>query len=210
MRAKVHKLIVHFYLQFKNITKRPINIYRELSIKRDQDMSGKNGFYPVIETSFKAQGYKYFDGDRNIKGKTSQHRRKPDYVAVKENAIIIGEIKSPNEPPMTSSWRQKQPNDSIEFAGVRADVLEREKAGKLDPEIGGHEIIIRGQIPNYVSCIGKTYDLPVDKKGKVVKGGYSVPTEQAVNVEKAFLSMGKRYCQIIYDDNGSITYIFDL
>jgi hypothetical protein len=38
-------------------------------------MSGKNDFYPVVEESFKAKGYEYFDGDRDINGKTAQHRR---------------------------------------------------------------------------------------------------------------------------------------
>ena len=173
-------------------------------------MSGKNDFYPVVEESFKAKGYEYFDGDRDINGKTAQHRRKPNYVALKDDVVIIGEIKSPVEPPTSSSWRQKQPNDGRKFAGVRADVLDREKAGKLDPEIGGHEIVIRGQIPNYVSRIGKTYDLPVDKKRKIIKGGYSVPAAQSGNVEQALISLGKKYCQIIYDGNGAITYIVDL
>ena len=173
-------------------------------------MSGKESFYPVVEASFRAKGYEYFDGDRDIKGKTAQHRRKPDYVALKDDVIIIGEIKSPDEPPDSSSWRQKQPNDGRKFAGVRAGVLAREEAGKLEPEVGGHEIIIRGQIPKYVSCIGKTFDLPVDKKRKIIKGGYSVPVSQSGNVEKALISIGKKYCQIIYDGNGSITYIFDL
>jgi hypothetical protein len=173
-------------------------------------MNGKKNFYPLVEASFKAKGYEYYDGDRDIKGKTAQHRRKPDYVAIKDDAIIIGEIKSPNEPPTSSSWRRKQPRDGRKFAGVRADVLSREKAGKLDPEIGGHEIIIRGQIPNYVANIGKTYDLPIDKKEKVIKGGYSVPASQSAHVETALVQIGKKYCQIIYDGNGAITYIFDL
>ena len=51
-------------------------------------MSGKTNFYPLIEASFKAKGYEYFDGDRDIKGKTPQHRRKPDYVALKDHVII--------------------------------------------------------------------------------------------------------------------------
>ena len=68
-------------------------------------MSGKNKFYPKVKKSFIAAGYEYYDGDEDIKGKTRQHRRKPDYIAVKGDQIIIGEIKSPNEPPTSGSWR---------------------------------------------------------------------------------------------------------
>jgi len=41
-------------------------------------------------------------------------------------------------------------------------VRDRERAGKVNPEVGGHEIIIRGQIPDYVSHLGKSYDLPAE------------------------------------------------
>ena len=71
-------------------------------------MSGKNKFYPKVKEAFIEAGYDYYDGDEDIKGKTRQHRRKPDYIAVKGNVIIIGEIKSPNEPPTSGSWRQQQ------------------------------------------------------------------------------------------------------
>ena len=46
-------------------------------------MSGKNKFYPKVKKSFIEAGYDYYDGDEDIKGKTRQHRRKPDYIAVK-------------------------------------------------------------------------------------------------------------------------------
>jgi len=68
-------------------------------------MSGKIKFYPKVKKSFIEAGYEYYDGDEDIKGKTRQHRRKPDYIAVKGDQIIIGEIKSPNEPPTSGSWR---------------------------------------------------------------------------------------------------------
>ena len=67
-------------------------------------MSGKKEFYPKVKESFIAAGYEYFDGDADIKGKTSRHRRKPDYIAVKDNLVVIGEIKSAVEPPSTASW----------------------------------------------------------------------------------------------------------
>ena len=85
-------------------------------------MTGKKEFYPKVKESFITAGYEYFDGDTEIKGKTSQHRRKPDYIAVKDNLLIIGEIKSPKEKPSSASWRKQQTNDSAAFAKVRQDI----------------------------------------------------------------------------------------
>ena len=172
-------------------------------------MPGKKIFYPKTEEALKSRGFEYFDGDKEIKGKSAAHRSKPDYVAVKDNDCIIGEIKSPDEPPTTGSWRQIQPNDCHDFAKVREDVKRRERSGQLDPEVGGHEIIIRGQIPDYVAKIGKTYDLPANASGKKLMGGYTVPLEQAVNVEVALENCGKRICYKIDSCNGLVTYIFD-
>ena len=169
-------------------------------------MSGKNEFYPKVGECLAAAGYKYFDGDRDIKGKTRQHQRKPDYIASKNGVIIIGEIKSPNESPTSGSWRQKQPNDSQKFASVRQEIREREKAGDLNLEIGGHEIIIRGQIPDYVSHLGITYDLPIEVTGDVIQCGYSVPTRQASNVEKALENCGKGNYLKIENQGHSVTY----
>ena len=175
-------------------------------------MSGKNEFYPKVKELFIEAGYEYFDGDQDIKGKTRQHRRKPDYIAVKGDLIIIGEIKSPNEPPTSGSWRQKQPNDSDEFAKVREDIHDLEKAGMVDPNVGGHGIIIRGQIPDYISKIGVTYDLPTSEPGLKIKGGYTVPSSQAQNVKAALSNCGKIKYQVIGNGNGDglVTYIFEL
>lgn len=173
-------------------------------------MSGKKEFYPKVKEIFIAAGYEYYDGDQDIKGKTRQHRRKPDYIAVKGDQIIIGEIKSPEEPPTSGSWRQKQPNDSEEFAKVREDVLDLESAGMVDPNVGGHGIIIRGQIPDYVSRIGITYDLPASAPGSAIKGGYTVPSEQAQNVKTALSNCGKVKYQVIGNGHGPVTYIFEL
>jgi hypothetical protein len=173
-------------------------------------MTGKKEFYPKVKEAFIAAGYEYFDGDEDIKGKTRQHRRKPDYIAVKGDQIIVGEIKSPNEPPTSGSWRQKQPNDSAEFAKVRQDILDLESAGMLDPNVGGHGIIIRGQIPDYVSNLGKTYDLPIPLSGPKIKGGYTVPSEQGKNVEHALSNCGKINYQVIKNGTGPATYIFEL
>jgi len=171
---------------------------------------GKKEFYPKGEEALTSKGYRYLDGDKAIKGKGRAHRRKPDYISEKDNKVVIGETKSPDEPPISSSWRHRQPNDSQEMANVRADVAAREKAGKLDPEIGGHEIIIRGQIPDYAKNIGKTYDMPVDAAGKKIMGGYTVDASQGKNVEQALKNCGKRSYEKIDNGNGSITYIFNL
>ena len=173
-------------------------------------MTGKKEFYPKVKESFITAGYEYFDGDTEIKGKTSQHRRKPDYIAVKDNLLIIGEIKSPKEQPSSASWRKQQTNDSAAFAKVRQDIDDLESAGMLDPNVGGHGIIIRGQIPDYVSNIGITYDLPVSEPGSKIKGGYTVPAEQAQNVEGALSNCGKIKYQVLKNGNGLVTYIFEL
>jgi len=65
---------------------------------------GKKEFYPKAEHALKSQGYQYYDGDRDIRGKDRAHSSKPDYIATKGDSIIIGEIKSPKEGPNSSSW----------------------------------------------------------------------------------------------------------
>jgi len=179
------------------------------SCKELNTMLGKADFYPKIEESLKSRGFVYFDG-KVIKGKTRSHHRKPDYIATRKNETVIGEIKSPQEPPTSSSWRQRQPNDTEEFAKVRQDVLTRERQGLLDPNIGGHEIIIRGQITDYANNIGKTYDLPAGVNTRKIRGGYSVPENQSKNVEAALNNCGKMSYEKINNNDGTLTYIFDL
>ncbi len=173
-------------------------------------MSGIKEFYPKVRESFITSGYTYFDGKLDIKGKTRQHRRKPDYIAVKGELIIIGKIKSPEEPPTSGKWRRKQPNDSAEFAKVRQDIRDLENAGMLDPNVGGHGIMIRGQIPDYVANIGITYDLPTSERGAKLRGGYTVPSEQTQNVKIALSNCGKIRYQIIGAGNGLATFVFEL
>jgi hypothetical protein len=173
-------------------------------------MKAKKEFYAQVKAALIAAGFEYFDGDTDIKGKTRQHRRKPDYIAVKDNLMVVGEIKSPAEPPTTRSWRQKQPKDTPEFAKVRQDVLDLEQCGLVDPQVGGHGIVIRGQIPDYVSNIGKTYDLPICSPHCQIRGGYTVPFEQAANVERALSNCGKMKYQVIKNGAGPATFIFEL
>lgn len=172
-------------------------------------MEGKKEFYRKVEESLKSNGYKYFDGDRDIPGKGRQHANKPDFIAVKGNRVYIGEIKSPAESPKSSSWRQRQNSDTEEFAALRRDISQRESVGLLSPEIGGHEIIIRGQIADYVRKIGVNFDLPASlPKNIEIMMAYSFPESEEGNVKKALSNCGKKVYEKIDTGNASITYLF--
>ncbi len=168
----------------------------------------KHDFYPLVAECFKSNGYTYYDGDKDIRGKGRSHACKPDYIATKGNTIIIGEIKSPNEPPISSSWRQIQNSDTEDFKKVRLEVANREKAGEVSREVGGHEIIIRGQISDYIAKIYITYNLPpsVPVNG-YIKCGYSVPTSETTNVELAVKNCNIDSFKKLDISNGSTTYI---
>ena len=170
---------------------------------------GKREFYLKAEDALTAHGYRYFDGDRDIKGKGRQHANKPDYIATKGKTVIIGEIKSPAESTKSSSWRQIQNSDSEEFKKVRMEVANREKAGLVSPEIGGHEIIIRGQIADYVRKIGINFDLPDSLSQNIeIQMGYTFPASETKNVEQALKNCRKIVHEKIYTGNGSTTLIF--
>jgi len=172
-------------------------------------MEGKKEFYNKVEEALKSKGYDYYDGDRDILGKGKQHANKPDYIAIKGSKVYIGEIKSPAEGPKSSSWRQKQNSDTEQFTAVRMDVLKREKAGLVLPEIGGHEIIICGQIADYVRKIGNNFDLPESVSPKMeIMMAYSMPKSEERNVEKALANCRKKIHDKIDIGNGSITYLF--
>jgi len=172
-------------------------------------MEGKKEFYKKVEDALKKRGYDYYDGDRDIPGKGRQHANKPDFIAVKGSKVFIGEIKSPAEGPKSGSWRQIQNSDTEQFAAVRMDVAKREKAGLILPEIGGHEIIICGQIADYVRKIGINFDLPASLPQNIeIMMAYSVPELEERNVEKALANCGKKVHEKIDIRNGSITYFF--
>jgi hypothetical protein len=166
---------------------------------------GKEFFYPKIREALESCGYKVFD---DIRGRGRSHASKPDYIAVKGSTIVIGEIKSPSEGPLSASWRSPQDSDTPEFSAVRLEVAAREKKGIISREAGGHEIIIQGQIPDYVRKLRTTYDLPArcSNKGKVFCG-YSAPVKEAKDIEQAFSNCGKRYFGKILH-NGTVTYLF--
>lgn len=169
----------------------------------------KKEFYKKVEAALKSKGYEYYDGDRDIPGKGRQHANKPDYIAVKDNKVYVGEIKSPAEGPKSGSWRQIQNSDTKEFAAVRTDVAKREKAGILSPEVGGHIIIIEGQIMDYVRKIGINFDLPSSVSPKMeIMMAYSMSEAEAQNVAKALENCKKKFYKKINTGNGSVTYLF--
>ena len=173
-------------------------------------MEGKKEFYRKVEESLKSKGYVYYDGDRDISGKGKQHANKPDFIAVKGNKIYIGEIKSPAESPKSSSWRQRQNSDTEEFAAVRKGVSQRETSGTVLSEIGGHEIIICGQIADYVRKIGINYDLPASvQHNREIVMAYSFPEPEEKNVKEAMSNCGKRVYEKIDNGNGAVTYFFN-
>jgi len=172
-------------------------------------MEGKKEFYRKVEEALRSKGFDYYDGDRDIPGKGRQHANTPDYIAVKGNNVYIGEIKSPAEGPKSGSWRQIQNSDTREFVSVRMDVTRREKAGLLSHEIGGHEIIIRGQVADYVRKIGINFDLPASISSNAeVRMAYSMPKMEEQNVEKALANCRKKVYEKINNGNGSVTYLF--
>jgi hypothetical protein len=169
---------------------------------------GKKEFYAKAKEAFTAMGYRFYDGDKDIVGKGPSHASKPDYIATKGRMIVIGEIKAPAESPTSTSWRQPQNSDGDAFKRVRIEVAQREKSGKVPKQIGGHEIIIRGQIPDYIEKIGKTYDLPpsISGGGRIL-AGYTFPLRERGNVEQALKNCRKAIHEKIDTGNGSITYI---
>lgn len=169
---------------------------------------GKQEFYKKAETSLRNSGYTVY-GERDISGIGPSHSSKPDYIAFKDGTIIIGEIKSPKEIPSSSSWRQIQNSDGPEFKLVRLEISNREDQGSLSKDIGGHLIIIRGQLPDYVRKLGKTYTLPpLVSNCNSIAIGYSFPPEQIFNVDAALINLGKRPLKSIIGTE-VITYIIE-
>jgi len=173
-------------------------------------IENKNQFYPKVEEAFSQTGYIFYS-ESKIKGKGRSHLSKPDYIAAKNNFLIIGEIKSPNESVKSSSWRQPQNSDTAVFKTVRAEIKNKELNAEVSKEIGGHEIIILGQIPDYINKIGQTYILPKELKDyDIIKGGYSFPTRKTVDVDAAFENCHINVFDKIETGNGTTTVIYSL
>ena len=166
----------------------------------------KKVFYGLVKQELESKGYEVCD---KIKGKGRQHAKKPDYIAIKDNNLIIGEIKSPAEPPTTESWRQIQNSDTERFAKIREKVKKFEDLKKIEPNVGGHIIIILGQLPDYKDCICSTYDIPLNYGNCNILYGYSIPIEQAENVRKAFEICKINVTNKVTGDY-SVTFIYNI
>lgn len=146
----------------------------------------KKHFYDTCKILIECEGFKYFN-EKEIKGIGKKGRKKPDFVAVneKDKIFIIGEIKTPKENPKSSSWRQIQKSDTAYFAELRLLVRELEKERKINKEVGGHIIILLGQIIDYFKCFGKTYNFPIDINEFKVCLAYCAPAIESSNIEEA-------------------------
>lgn len=154
--------------------------------KRSLSSNEKEKFISRCKKLIIGAGFQYTDG-KDIKGKTKFHRKKPDFLAVdrKNWIFLIGEIKTPIEPPTSSSWRNSLVSDTFDFRTIRQKVVELEKCNRLRKEVGGHIIILLGQIMDYFRVFGKTYTFSIDLNRFKIMFAYCVPIIELVNVEKA-------------------------
>jgi len=150
----------------------------------------------------------YFDGE-SITGIGTGHQRKPDYLGYSPTDLALGEWKSSFEPPVTSSWRTVRESDPEAFTQMRQQVASWEQNG-LSKDIGGHIIIIAGQLADYATQIGVSYELPWSATH--TKFAYTVPLEQKANVLAAFneteTRLNKKYEFESFEGIVTITFIF--
>ncbi len=143
----------------------------------------KHEFYPLVKELLEKEGYRYYR-EEDIRGK-GRGARKPDFVAIKNNLFLIGEIKSPSEPPNSASWRSIQPYDTENMKYVREMVKNLEKQKKIPPEVGGNAIIMLGQIPEYMLLMHERWIPPEEPAGKDIIGAYAFPSFWKKEVERA-------------------------
>jgi len=178
--------------------------------KRDRSiinsMDSKKDFYKKVMDDLQKQGYQI---ESKIKGKSRSHAKKPDYLAIYDNNIIIGEIKSPKEGPETPSWRQVQKSDSNQLLAVREKVKQLEQVDRNCKKVVGHVIVILGQLPEYKDCINKTFELPLKCQNLNILFGYSVPKDQEENVECAFKLCKIKILNKVMGCN-NVTFIYDV
>jgi hypothetical protein len=178
--------------------------------KRDRSiihsMDSKEDFYKKVMHDLEKQGYEI---ESKIEGISISHAKKPDYLAIYDNNIIIGEIKSPKEGPETSSWRQVQKGDSNQLRAVREKVRQLEQVDKNYKKVVGHVIVILGQLPEYKDCINETFKLPPKCQNLNILFGYSVPKGQEKNVECAFKLCKIKILNKVMGCN-NVTFIYDV
>ena len=143
----------------------------------------KEEFYPLVRELLESKGVRYY-AEEELKG-VGPGFRKPDFVALKGDWFLVGEIKSPAESPCSSSWRTEQPYDSESMRLVRRLVRIMEEKMGLSRKIGGHAIIMLGQIPEYIMLREKKWRLPESVEGKEILGAYAFPARWQKQVEEA-------------------------
>ncbi len=170
-----------------------------------------------IRDTLAAKGYAYIP-ESEIK---KIDDRRPDFVLSSANNsfTVLGERKSALEPPTTPSWRTQRPdNDIEEFTKLRAKVrnMEKEKPPIFPKRIGGHIIIIEGQIQDYSERFptglmkSSNRNLPA-----VAKFAYAVPKDQKQNVLAAFAEINKHFGKNHnlppehHEGSIMVTFIFD-
>ena len=177
---------------------------------------GKREFYNIAQNDLRAAGFSVIKEEELVKvGK--QWRSRPDFVARKNGRTCIGEIKSPAEPPTSSSWRIAQKGDTKEFSVLRKKIVEMEEAGEISKAEGGWMIIVKGQVEDYARKMGNTWDIPSGMKNKGDKfyGALQVPSGEKKNAIKAFEKL-KSSNMLDYKDleiiekGDSITFIWPL
>jgi len=153
----------------------------------NQALMGKKEFYFLAQKDLESAGFKVLKEDQLVRI-GSRWRSRPDFVAQKNNKTYVGEMKSPAEPPTSSSWRQAQKSDTPEFTKVRGKIAAMETSGKVPKDEGGWMIIIKGQVEDYARKMGKTWDMPASlkKDSKELYGSLQVPLDQKDKVLKAF------------------------
>jgi hypothetical protein len=159
-------------------------------------MEGKKEFYAKAENDIRSflgsEGYDLYFTEDDLRGHS-----KPDGFAANSktgNAVVV-EIKSPKEPPETSSWRQIQPSDTEGFKRVRQEIVQKESTGELTKKVGGHIIIINGQLEYYKEIIsnGKV-KLPSNAPMiSSMRTAYVMPQEHRNDVITALRTIGRKY-----------------
>jgi len=159
-------------------------------------MEGKKEFYAKAEIDIKTflatEGYDLYFTEDDLRG----HSKPDGYAANSKtgNAVVV-EIKSQKEPPTTACWRQIQPSDTECFKRVRQDIVQKESTGQISKDVGGHIIIINGQLEYYkeIISIGKVRLPSSAPKIAPMKTAYVMPQEHRANVVAALKVIGRRY-----------------
>lgn len=204
---------IPLYNQLKTIETQSLEGLKYSNQELYKQVEGKETFYPKTYEDLEQNGYKVYREEDLTHGKGENSHVKPgDGIAVKENEIIVLEIKSPKEVfPNTLADGSSLKNDYLEK--TRLDVNERVKNGELSKEVGKHEIFLAQSEYNAFNFKDgitgmKEGNIPLD--GKDIKVGYSVPKEEMNSVVEALKNKGITDYKVYTGDNSTITFVYDL